>query len=523
MKRHIALFLAAFTLLGLLAGCSGGTQPGGDEPGQQGGADPSGSQTADKETLVTIINNDPGTFNPCISTKSTEKVFLDGGIFEPLFYVDTANNSEWIPALAESYDVSEDGLTYTFNLRQGVKFHNGDDFTAQDVLFTYVDQCYDSPYRSSNFAGIPKEGITAPDDYTIQIALDAPNAALLANLSTISIIPKDYFTAQGEEGFNAAPVGTGAYTMESYTAGDRIVLKAFDGYWGGEVQLKEVVIRIIPDDNTIAIALENGEAHLYDGLATALYSTLSQNESLTIQQRETSTLNYIYINTEKAPWDNAKLRQAVCYAIDRDYLIQAAQSGFGQPTGRLNLPSLVDSPADSFAYTYDLEKAKALVEESGLGTPIDGGTLLCPSSYKNTATVLQQMLAAIGVNVELEIPEGNAFVANSQKGDFSIGTVANSMTGHINALSVLLTTSAIGSYNFARYSNPDVDALFIEALQAPDEAQRQALYKELFDTVQSDAPYCPLFAKVNLIAHNSGLTVPIISDSTILFKNVSWN
>ena len=493
MKKLLSIALAMVMILAVLAGCSA---PADDAPdATEGGA--AGGEA--KTTLVSAINNDPDTLNPLESTKVTEyNVWTQ--ICEPLYRVE---NGETVYILADSVEISEDGLTYTIQVKQGVTFQNGEVFDAQDVVFT-LQQAVESPYVQDKVAGLTTDGIVATGDYTVELRLEEPNAALFAALPNIYMVPNEYYAEVGAQAFGTAPVGTGPYSFVSYTPGQEIVLKAYEGYYGEAPTITDVTFRIISDNNTILLGLQSGEIDIAE-LSTDNYNAAKADSNLVCDLSETSATMYVYINTEREPYDDPLVRQAIAYAVDRQYMVTLGASGLGAPTSYVGTASMVGYPTDVTAIETDVEKAKELLAQAGYPNGFDGGTITTAAQYENVAVVLQEQLAQIGITLEINTPDGNTFVSDSAAGNYDLGMVALSLGSDMSAISFLYSTDMIDVYNFARYSDPEVDQWLADALVETDTAARTEIYAKILNKMQEEMPYVAVYNKQALIVRNPDL------------------
>ena len=299
-KRVFALFTAMFLLCGMLAGCG---------PTGSSSTTTDGSDDGAKDTLIVAIPESPTYMDPMVQASiGTYRVTTQ--MFDRLVMMD--NDMNLVPGLAESWEVIDDTTT-VFHLRQGVKFHNGEEMTSEDVKYS-LERCIANPGVNYNYLII--ESITCDDDYTVTIKTSAPFNALLYRLSldAASIICKSADTSAEE--FNKNPVGTGPFKFVSWELGGDVVLEAFEDYWGGAPAVKRVIFRTIPEALNRTIGLETGEVDLAYDLGITDLESLADNASVTTLTSPSTTVWYVGMNVQKAPFDNEKVRQAVAYALD---------------------------------------------------------------------------------------------------------------------------------------------------------------------------------------------------------------
>ena len=345
-KRVFALFTAMFLLCGMLAGCG---------PTGSSSTTTDGSDDGAKDTLIVAIPESPTYMDPMVQASiGTYRVTTQ--MFDRLVMMD--NDMNLVPGLAESWEVIDDTTT-VFHLRQGVKFHNGEEMTSEDVKYS-LERCIANPGVNYNYLII--ESITCDDDYTVTIKTSAPFNALLYRLSldAASIICKSADTSAEE--FNKNPVGTGPFKFVSWELGGDVVLEAFEDYWGGAPAVKRVIFRTIPEALNRTIGLETGEVDLAYDLGITDLESLADNASVTTLTSPSTTVWYVGMNVQKAPFDNEKVRQAVAYALDPQGYIDLVFSGEATPANYTMLPPSVDGyVSDCSDYSCNVEKAKELL------------------------------------------------------------------------------------------------------------------------------------------------------------------
>ena len=346
-KRILALLAAASMFCGMVAGC-------GNPDADKGGA---GAGEA-KDTLVVAIPDAPTYMDPQVQASiATFRVTTQ--MFDRLVQFD--NNMELQPMLAESWEVIDDKTT-KFNLRKGVKFHNGETMTSEDVKYS-LERCIANPGVNYNYLII--DTITCDDENTVTITTKEPFNALLPRLAleAAAIICKSADTSAEE--FNRNPVGAGPYKFKSWELGGDVVLEAHEEYWGGAPKIKNVVFRTIPEAINRSIGLETGEVDLAFDLGISDLQSLEGNEKVTTMTTPSNTVWYLGMNVTKAPFDNVKVRQAVSYAVNPQDYIDIVFSGVASPAQNTMLPEGLLGHEPNSIYSYDVEKGKALLAEAG--------------------------------------------------------------------------------------------------------------------------------------------------------------
>ena len=345
MKKLVSLFLSLVMVGAVLCGCGGGSNQ--SDEGNNGLQD---GRKASNEIVVAIAQDLEDSLDPhAAAAAGTREVLFN--IYEGL--VKISPDGDLIPAVAERYDISEDGLVYTFTLREGVKFHNGESVTAEDVIYS-MNRCADNSGDSalvSAFSAI--QDLKAVDERTVSFRLEQPDLELI-NFLSAAIIPKD---SDPQDGFIP---GTGPFKLVSRSPQENIVLERFDEYWGTPAGVSKVTYQIYEDPTALMMALKGGSVDLCAHLTSAQAAQLDSN--FTVLEGTMNLVQAVYLNNAKAPFDNQKVRQAMSYAIDRQQIMDIMADGHGTAVGssiypkltKYFLPELVDY------YSYDPAKGKEL-------------------------------------------------------------------------------------------------------------------------------------------------------------------
>src|SRR5690242_2433042 len=289
------------------------------------------------------------------------------------------------PGLAESWSVSKDGLVYEFVLRKGVRFHNGDPVTADDVKFSL------ERYRGAS-AKILKDrvaGVDTPDAQHVRIRLKQPWPDFLTFYTGATgagwIVPRKYVEKVGDEGFKKAPIGAGPYKFASFTPGVELVLEAFDQYWRKPPSVKRLVFRVIPDETTRLAALQRGEVDIVYSIRGELAEELRRTPGLTLKPVAPPAPFWVYFADQwdaKSPWHDERVRRAASLALDRKTMNDAITLGYSKITGSI-IPYSFDYFWQPPIPVYDPAKAKQLLAEAGHPNGLDAGEFYCDSSYSN--------------------------------------------------------------------------------------------------------------------------------------------
>lgn len=474
MKKAIALFLSLVMICTVLCACGDGSSE--SDEGSNGLQD---ARRAANEIVVAIAQDPEDSLDPHgASAAGTREVLFN--IYEGL--VKTGPTGELIPAVAESYEVSEDGLVYTFTLREGVKFHNGETVTAEDVLYS-LNRCAENSGDSalkSAFSAI--RDLQATDEKTVTFRLDQPNMELIYFM-TAAIIPAD------SDASSAYRPGTGPFMLTERTPQESIVLERFDEYWGEKAGVEKVTYRIYEDATALMMALKGGAVDVCAHLTSA--QTAELGEQFTILEDTMNLVQAVFLNNAVAPFDDILVRQALSYAIDRQMIMDVVFDGHGVPVGsniyskleRYFMPELVDY------YECDPAKAKELLAQAGYSDGFDM-TITVSSNYQphmDTAEVVVQQLAAIGVRAKVQPVDATTWYSEAYTNRQFQATITGLDAKNITARAMLERFVSDNAKNFMNYNNPEYDALYEKAVNAADEATQTEAYKAMEQMLTEDA------------------------------------
>ena len=445
-----------------------------------------GAVQAQNDRLIIGATAEVSGFDPRIATDVPSFMVINV-MLEPLVVFDETLGLQ--PRLATSWDVSDDGLTLAFTLREGVTWHDGATFTSADVRHTYettLDPDFGAPNRSLYVA---IESIDTPDDYSVVFNLNTPTAFLLNNMARMPIVP-----AHVEHDVNVRPVGTGPYVFESQVRDDRTVLRRFEDYWGGVANIEFVEFRIIPENATRLLAVEAGEVDVTQGQLPPEELTRLEEEPAFILERTPGTgYTYLGFNTAVEPLNDVRVRQALNHLIPRQGIVERVLAGNGFPGISMLLPTMPWFNPDVRRYDYDPELARNLLEEAGLdfSEPL--------SLYTNDnavriqiAEILNFEFSQIGLELQTNVEEFGAFLQRVQQTDdfdmFILGW--GGQLDPDRATIRQFHSGDPGSANYTNYNNPRVDALLDEATVTDPSSERSIeLYREIQAIVVEESPY----------------------------------
>lgn len=460
------------------------------------------ASAADKTNLVIAVDADVDTLHATNYSTGVEQHILNQ-IYDTLMYYNPDGKHDPEPRVAESYEISEDGKDYTFHLADGVKFQDGADVTADDVVFS-LELFKDSEYQGSQISMLTS--VEATDDKTVVCHLDTPYAPFLQGVCTPYICEKAYYD-KDQDAFATNPVGTGPYKFVSRSTGSNIVLEANEDYFRGAPEIKNLTFEVIPDAATKAIALQTGEVNFAE-IDSSVLTQLQANNQIKIAEVENSGFAYVSMNLEKEPFNNEKVRQAINYAIDRDNLVSVCYEGEAEVNSNICSKARYGYSDDQPQYTYDPEKAKELLKEAGMETPYDLGEILVAEKYSNLATVIQNDLKAVGLETTISVKEFNSYINDLTSGNYGITALNMTLDGDTQSLEMAFTSDYIGTANNARYNDPDMDKLFEEARTETDSDKRLEIFDKIFTKAQDEAVYAVLCNPLTLYAYNADLTCP---------------
>ncbi|GLQ54682.1 ABC transporter substrate-binding protein [Devosia nitrariae] len=430
-------------------------------------------------TLDIAIDSSPAGLDPHLITAFNSVVIVQDNIYEGLTGVD--KDLAIVPRLAESWEVSQDGLTYTFKLREGVTFHDGSAMDAEDVAASIrrvQSEAIASPLASRV---TPITGIEVVDPTTVVFTLDAPFAPILSSLSSIAIVPAEFET--DAEALQQAPVGTGPFKFAEWQPNGFISLdKNEDYHVEGQPALDEVVFNFVPEAATRQVGITSGEYGLLPGIDPATALQLQGQPGVTVQETRDISYTLVGMNASREPFDDPRVRTAINMLLNRQEIIDGALFGMGVPAGPLS-PALVNwalEPSEYACYTTDVEGAKALLEEAGVETPLQVTMNVLPrQDTRDIAQVVQQQLAAGGIEVELLNQEIGQFVQDWRNSNFDLFVSANGGSPDPDEY-FYRTFYGGGSTNVFKYDDDEIDAWLDEGRTTTDQAER----KEIYDNVQ---------------------------------------
>lgn len=415
--------------------------------------------------------------------------------------VEADENMQIHPGLAESWQQLDD-KTMQFKLRKGIKFHNGDDFTAEDVKFSF-ERMMKSPRIA--FVLPPIERIDVVDDYTVNIVTKTPFGPLLAHLShpALGMVSKKLLT-ENPEALKEKPIGTGSYKFKEWIYGDKLVLeKNEDFYDKNERGLKYIIFKNVVEASNRAIGLETGEIDIATPISSVDEENIKNNPKLQLLTKPSISYTYIGMNMTKAPLNDIRVRKAINYAIDKQAIIDVILNGNGKIATSPIAPGVFGFTDKTKNYEYNVEKAKELMKEAGYENGFTTSILVFSGEANTqTAEIVQAYLKEIGIDLKIEIVEVSAYWDMTERGVHNLflgswGVVTGDADYGLYAMYHSSAKGGAGNRDF--YENEKVDELLDKAKTEIDPETRKKLYEEAQILIVNDAP--------DVMLYNRNLTV----------------
>jgi peptide/nickel transport system substrate-binding protein len=567
--RLLTVLLLAFSLV--LSACS---KPASEEKGSDTGAKNTPAATADNgsdavapaETTITIGQvSEVANLNPMLYPRTPDSN-VQCLIFDTLVAPD--ENLEFKGDLAESWDISEDGKLYTFYLREGVKWHDGQDFTADDVVFTFTSLA--SPNyvggaesRVSSIVGVPEytagtaqtvSGIKKVNDYTVSFELTEPNAAFLGQLYT-SVLPEHILAGidPGEwdkADFNRAPIGTGKYEFVKWESGQYIELVKNPDYFGTPVQIDHIIYRF-GDATTLTAALINGEIDVVEAIQTSEVELLEANAGTSAYVYPTLNMYYVGLNLQNKALSDIRVRQALSYALDKPTIVSTVYGEYAIPTNDIFPENHWSHSTNVTTYDYDPAKAESLLQEAGFTKNSKGiyekdgkelhfvfDMVTKGQEQADMAQMLQQYWGAVGVSVEIREQDFSTLAFTrllpSDASGVPRAVAADDFDMYTLGFGVEVDPDEYRSYfessffppngmNFINYSNPAIDTLFAQSTQLTDPEERADCYHQIADLISQDIPWIPLYDMSSIVGVSSKVQNYVADFRGITYQIEKWS
>ncbi len=480
-----------------------------------GGAKP---PAAGPNTLTVANFGEPPSICP-VSHNSQIGEMYNMALYNSLFYINS--DLQPVPDLCESYENVSD-TEWIFKLRRGVKFHNGSEMHAEDVVASLLRA--KASVRVARFAQ-KFATIEALDEYTVKIVTAGPYSDTLFDLSHTgnSICPKALIDAKHD--FNKQPVGTGPFKYKSWVLGDRLTMERFDGYFdpARAAKVQEIIFRLIPEGSSRTIALEVGEIDVIHQVETMDIAKLKKTPGIEVVSRETISFIGLNLNTQKPPLDNVLLRKALNAAVDRAPIIMVSTNGFGDATFA-QVPMNMPGSSDVDAVPYNVELAKKYLAESGVDPASFKITMVTSEEHRaRSCQVIQAAWAEIGIQSEIEMMEVATLLTRSHHGEFQATLTGYSNRSLLAWIKSTFGAASIGATNGSRTNDPAIEAQIIKCEQTLDPAQRLIELKELSRLCNVISTRIPLYTEIMTKAYNSNIeSVHMEPNGQVYYSQVGW-
>ncbi|MBE6018301.1 MAG: ABC transporter substrate-binding protein [Lachnospiraceae bacterium] len=489
-KRSIALLLMLLMVLLTFAGCGSSGNGGGSGEGEA------------RTNLVIGIGSEPQSLDTHYTFDAAAKQVCVQ-IYDPLVSISDEGQAE--PRLAESWTLSEDGLTYTFKLVENASFTSGRPFNAESAKAN-LERGLESPYRKSMLKQIKE--INVLGEYELEIVLSEVYGPFLKGLSALGIVDIEAAEEAGADEFARNPVGTGPYKLKAWETGEKVILEANDDYFRGAPSIKELEFKIIPNSNTMLIALENGEIDVATDIDSMDIPDVEANEALQLKETPMTFVESLLINCEKEPFNDPLVRRAILMCIDKQSIIDVAFDGRAM---------IADQPITPYQYGYsstfkpterNIEEAKKLLTEAGYPDGFSCTITAMEGFRKKTAEVIQSNLKEIGITAEIELLEFGTMLDEGAAGNFEL-YVMEAGEGCYEGFYIILYqfhTDLWGEAgNYGRFGNKEMDKLIDAAPGEVDPEKSLEIYNRIIEIQDEEAYGVPLFIRYSNIAGNANL------------------
>ena len=484
MKKLLAITLSVLMVLSLSVGCGKKEQQ---------------KETSEKNELIVAQAADVSALDPQLSN-AIASVSVYGNIFDTLTKMD--ENNQVVPHLAKSWEQTDE-LTTIFYLRDDVTFSNGEKLTAEDVVFT-IERVLASPYVSYALDFI--DYAEAIDEYTVAVHTAEPFGPILAHFTIpyTGIVPKNE-VEKNEAAFSSHPIGSGAYKLIEWKTGDHVTLEANNDYFLGAPTIKNVTVKIMPENSQRFISLESGDIDVAYDIAPNDVKKAEGNDKLKVMNEESMSAMYLTVNQNKGgPLADLNVRKAMALAIDTQSIIDAVAYGYGSQAASV-IPPICIGYSDNIApTTYDLEKAREYMAKSGYPDGFSCKLWTSDDSIRiETCNIIQNQLAQINIDVKIEIMEYGSLLSALDLGEHELvyeRWTTDSCDAYYTLYALYNSTCTPYEGNDAFYSNPQVDAYIAEAKTTFDEAERTEKYEKIYEIAADEIPYIPTYYPYNSIA-----------------------
>nr|WP_275695610.1 peptide-binding protein [Fredinandcohnia sp. SECRCQ15] len=501
-----------------LAACSKDKEAGGEVDKPEKEKDPAVEEPVEETgpvnggDLIVGSTGNPTMFNPYFST-DTASSDIEGFLYNGLVTVNL--DLEVQNDLAEEITPSEDNLSYTVKLKQGVKFHDGEEMTADDVVFSYMMLKNEAVIseRKSNFESMEK--VEKIDDYTVKFTLNKVDVTFYPTTLSYSVLPEhilgkvDPATLHENEFNTKNPIGTGPFKFEEWKDGEYVKVVAFDEYFDGRPHLDSITTKIITDANAMLASLQAGEIDMWNAVPGTELETAKAIPGIKIEEGLALSYTFLAFNQKDERFQDKRVRQAMTHAINRQAIVDSIMNGAGQVANAPDSPLMWTYNDDVPKFDYDVEKAKALMKEAGW-EDTDGDGILDKDGKKMSfsvktnqgnkvreeiAVVLEQQLKEIGVEAKPAITEWGAFIEqiSAPNWDYEAMVLGWALSTFPDSYDIFHSSQIQEGLNFAWYKNEEADKLMEKGRQTPDTEEYKQIQKDLYKIITEDQAYTFLY------------------------------
>ncbi len=516
MKRRVSILIVFIIVTAMILGaCQGSNnQPQGNAevPSTSASGDESSGGQTTKDTLVVVSNQDPKDLNP-YKSQSEQSARVVNHIFERL--VDPGKEiGTFEPVLATKWEVIDDGMGMIFYLREGVKFHNGEEMKASDVVFSFKTMKNEAN-ANGGINWIDWDNVEALDDYTVKIPFTQKNSLTLHYLSAnnMYVVSEKAFTEFGEN-IGENPVGTGAFKMTKHVMGDRVEMERNEDYWGEKPVIKKFTIRFISESSQALIALENGEVDMILNLTGTDKKHIEEKpDKLKIIQAASQRCDAVMLNVSKPPFDNIKVRQAVAYVVNQEDIFRATYQQVGRIGHGIISPDIWGynpEVENLWPYTEDIEKAKQLMAEAGYANGVDVDLLIDDNAFRiTTAEIVKNQLGKIGINAHITSTDFASWYDELYKGNGNLFLQGVSTpSGEPDSALYLRFHKSVakdGGTNMTRFKSDEFSELLDKARASFDNNEKLQFYARAQEILIEELPLVPYYVYPTEFAANINL------------------
>ncbi|UOQ43581.1 ABC transporter substrate-binding protein [Halobacillus salinarum] len=492
MKKSLLFFLLCSFIL-LLAAC---TDPTASEGGSEGSGNEdqgSGEEASSGGELTISDLTDAQSLDPHVVTGAASMRYIEN-MYNTLFRYKKGTYGEIEGDLVKDYDISDDGKVYTFTLHDGVKFHNGDPLTSEDVKYS-IERIQKKEVRAAQFEAI--KSIETPSKTKVVINLKQPVAPFLTFLANpMNVVVNKKVVEENDNDLSNADAGSGPFKLVKWQKDQQMVLEKFDDYFKeGKPYLDKVIWRAIPDETARTTAIRNGEIDIILQVQPKNVQALKQAENVNVKSVTGSYWEYLGLNTEKGPLAKKKVRQAVAWAVDREAINKVVKFGKADVLKSGPIPEGHWAHLDEEIYPdRDLDKAESLLKEAGYGDGFDITLKVSTNKHQiDAAQIIKQQLKEVGINVKVVSQESSVFFEALGKHEFDMTVVG--WVGFVDPDEFLYNIFHTGGmYNQQGYSNKEVDKLLEQGRKELDKEKRKEIYDKAQKIIAEDAPMVFLYA-----------------------------